>query len=63
MKCCNCPYANEHIDYSTTSVIQCKITGDINHWNDSCDCIDKNAFYKSKKSLFSIFKRSGVKRK
>ncbi len=65
MKCGNCLYANEHIDYSTTSIIRCIITGEIHYWNDECDCLDKSRAdeFDNKKCLFRIFKRNGVKRK
>jgi hypothetical protein len=64
-RCGNCAYANEHVDYSTTSIIRCQITGDIHYWNDECDCLDKNhaAEFGNKKDLFSIFRRIGVRRK
>jgi hypothetical protein len=51
-------YANDHIDFSTTEIIRCNITGDIHHSNDICDCLDRNRMddFKYHSSIFSIFK-------
>ena len=63
MKCGNCMYANDHIDYSTTDIIKCIITGNIYHSSDTCDCQDKSSvdYVEYHKSIFSIFKMKGKK--
>lgn len=62
-RCGNCMYANEHIDYSTTDIIKCIITGEIHHSRDACDCQDISRVddIEDHKSLFSIFKMKGKK--
>lgn len=64
MRCGKCPYGNEHIDYSTTDIVKCTITGNIHHSRDTCDCLDKNSFVDDKphRTLFNIFKRKGARR-
>ena len=64
-KCGNCMYANDHIDFSTTEIIRCVITGDIHHSNDTCDCLDRSHLseFEYHKSLFNIFKRKAVTNK
>jgi hypothetical protein len=61
-RCGNCPYANDHIDFSTTDTIRCNITGDIHHSKDVCDCLDQSHIddFEYHKSLFSTFKRKVV---
>ena len=63
MICGKCPYGNEHIDYSTTDIVKCLITGDIHHSRDTCDCPDKNRFCddKHRRNFFRIFKRKGAR--
>ena len=63
MRCGNCQYANEHIDYSTIDIVKCIITGDIHHSRDICDYLDISRVddIEDCKSLFSIFRRKGTK--
>lgn len=63
MRCGSCLYGNDHIDYSTTDIVKCTITGDIHHSRDTCDCLDKSRLddIEDHRTLFSIFKRKGAR--